>query len=58
MKCLTDAIRAEIREQFSVWMPKVIEAVVAAVLSTAADAAGEVVDDITDAIPGEWLTTG
>lgn len=53
MKCLTDAVRAEIHEQFNTWMPRLIEAVVAAVLEAGAKATSEVVDDITDAIPGE-----
>lgn len=53
MKCLTTAVRAEIAAQFDKWMPKLIDAVVAAVLTTGAKAAGEVVDDLTDAIPGE-----
>lgn len=52
MKCITNAIRAEIRAQFAYWMPQVISAVVEAVAATGARAVSDGVDKATDLIPG------
>ena len=53
MKCITNAIRAEIAAQFDKWMPRLIEAVKAELISMGAETVGEVVDEVTDRIPGE-----
>lgn len=53
MKCITDAIRAEIGAQFAYWMPKLIDQVVTAIAVGGAQAASDGVDHATDLIPGE-----